>query len=155
MAFSPPAGIRPVCKIMSPQFDSILYYVDIYRWKKKLGTKICAGETLTKISSKWTHHLKSSYPILFSSMGIPKKDYDAGWRGHIFAYRSNTSWTITWQVARTIWHQAIGTSPYPHPSSITTYHHAKNGVHLHVSLWLTQLDFTNKTFLSNMLVWWI
>ncbi len=41
---SPPAGIRPVCKNMSPQFDSILYYFDIYRWKK-----ICAGETLTKI----------------------------------------------------------------------------------------------------------
>ncbi len=34
LVISPPAGIRPVCKIMSPQFDSILYYFDIYRWKK-------------------------------------------------------------------------------------------------------------------------
>ena len=31
---SPPAGIGPVCKNMSPQFDSILCYLDIYRWKK-------------------------------------------------------------------------------------------------------------------------
>ncbi len=41
-----------------------------------------------------THHLKSSYPIFFSPMGIPKKDNDARLRGDIFAYRSNTSWTI-------------------------------------------------------------